>query len=192
MKYSLNLTLVATLMSVVMGSSMGYASESGVNTAILSSLEFQAPDSPQDRFYLGLNNKPLFRLVDLKGKFILLELFSMYCPICQAEAPVVNSVFSLLNEKPELASTVRMLGIGAGNTPFEVDVYRKKYQVPFPLVPDDKMTFRKAYSEEIRTPTFILVRVDEQGRLSVLFKHVGQMKEPQLYVDAVVKAVKGK
>jgi len=168
------------------------ATTGDIDRVALSKLEFQAPDNPADRSYLGITNKPLFSLSDLKGKVILMELFSMYCPICQAEAPVINTVFKFLNEKPELASAVIMLGIGTGNTPFEVDVYRKKYQVPFPLVPDDKMTFRKAYPEEIRTPTFLLAKIDEQGNVNVLFRHVGQMKDPQLYVEAVVKALSGK
>jgi peroxiredoxin len=192
MRYSIILSLFVALIFVVIGSGSGIASQSDIDAAILGKLDFQAPDSPADRSYLGLANKPLFRLADLKGKFILLELFSMYCPICQAEAPVVNSAFKLLNDKPELASKVRMLGIGAGNTPFEVEVYRKKYQVPFPLVPDDKMAFRQAYHEEIRTPTFILVRIDERGEASVLFRHIGRIKDPALYVDAVVKAMDGR
>ncbi len=192
MKHSIIMSLLAALAFVVIGSAVGEASQSDINTAILGKLDFQAPDSPADRAYLGLANNPVFRIADLKGKFVLVELFSMYCPICQAEAPVVNNVFKLLNDKPELASVVRMLGIGVGNTPFEVEVYRKKYQVPFPLAPDDKMAFRQAYPEEIRTPTFILVKIDERGEASVLFRRVGGLKDPELYIDAIVKAMDGR
>ncbi len=181
---------ISTLL--VQGWNFVCASSVDTNAEVLSKLQFQAPDNPEDRAYLGISEKRIFSLSDLKGKVVLIQIFSMYCPICQAEAPVINTAFRLLNDRPELAAKIRVLGIGAGNTPFEVDVYRRKYQVPFPLIPDDNMVFRKTSSAEIRTPTFFLVKVDEHGKCNIVSKHVGQMKDPQLYVDTIVKALDGK
>lgn len=192
MRKSLICVLILSLAHIGNGSNLFWASEADIDTRLLSKLQFQVPDNPQERSYLGITQNKLFSLSDLKGKVILIQLFSMYCPICQSEASVVNTVFKLVNEKPDLASAVRLLGIGTGNTPFEVEVYRKKYQVPFPLIPDEKITFRTVYPEEIRTPTFILVKIDQKGNCNVLLRHVGQMKDPQLYVDAIVKALRKK
>lgn len=160
-----------------------------VNSELLAGLAFQAPENPAHREYLGLAKKPEFKLSDIKAGAVLIELFSMYCPICQSEAPVVNELFDLKEQRPELKARLKVLGVGTQNTPFEVEVFRKKYGVRFPLIPDENMSFRSVCLEDIRTPTFILVALNEKGKPRVVATHVGQIKDAKAFLDTIAKQI---
>jgi hypothetical protein len=55
----------------------------------------------------------------------------------------VNDLFDLL-EKGGHADKVKLLGIGAGNSAMEVDIFRAKFEPRFPLVPDQDFTVHDA------------------------------------------------
>jgi thiol-disulfide isomerase/thioredoxin len=158
-----------------------------INPELLAGLAFEVPDNPAHREYLGLTTKPQFKLADIKGDVLLIELFSMYCPICQAEAPVVNQLYDLIEARPDLKTRLKVLGLGTQNTPFEVEVFRKKYGIRFPLIPDENMSFRSVCTEDIRTPTFVMVKLNEKGKPRVLKTHVGQIKDAKAFLDIISK-----
>ncbi len=151
----------------------------------LAALELPIPENAVDKTYLGLTGTGNFRLPRVRAQVLLIEIFSMYCPICQAEAPVVNELFQLIEGNPDTRSKVKLIGIGAGNTPFEVDVFRKKYGVKFPMFADDNMLIRKAASEDIRTPTFVALKIEAGKIVSVLPAHVGQIKDANAFLKAL-------
>ncbi len=93
----------------------------------------------------------------VKAEYLFVEVFSMYCPICQRDAPSVNALYKKVVASA-LGKRVRFLGIGVGNTPFEVDFYRKKFEVPFPLFEDPSYAYHEALGE-VGTPAFYLVDV---------------------------------
>jgi thiol-disulfide isomerase/thioredoxin len=115
--------------------------------------------------------------------FLLVEVFSMYCPICQRDAPMVNDLYERVNGS-ELGKRIRFIGIGAGNTPFEVEFYRKKYAVAFPLFDDPRYVYHKALGE-VGTPAFYLV--DRTRGLAVLLEHVGEIKNPDEFIARLEK-----
>ncbi len=59
-----------------------------------------APERDVHRQYLGLENGEPFVLGQIKADIIIIEIFSMYCPICQREAANVNTLFSLIQALP--------------------------------------------------------------------------------------------
>ncbi|NDV18495.1 redoxin domain-containing protein [Pseudodesulfovibrio sp. JC047] len=132
------------------------------------------------RQYLGVAAND-FSLSDISAELVLIEVYSMYCPICQRDAPLVNTLYATLAEK-KLDSRVKMLGIGAGNSAYEVEFYRKKFSVSFPLVPDVQYVHHKAVGE-VGTPSFYLVDLRQGRRL--LFFQEGELKE----TDGVLKAI---
>ncbi|MBM3299206.1 MAG: hypothetical protein FJY85_04565 [Deltaproteobacteria bacterium] len=87
---------------------------------------------------------------------------------------------------------VKILGIGTGNTPFEVDVFRKKYEIPFPLVPDDDMVLKRASPDQIRTPTFVIVRIEGGNRITVQGVHVGRIGNVSEFIKTLSESSRKK
>jgi len=179
--------LAGTLFSLALG-----AEAYRVDDRQLAELEFSVPDSPQAMRYLGLTGKSKFRLSHIRAGVVLVEIFSMYCPICQDEAPNVNELYNLVQRDPSLKDRVKILGIGTGNTPFEVDVFRKKYEIPFPLVPDDDMVLKRASPDQIRTPTFVIVRIEGGNRITVQGVHVGRIGNVSEFIKTLSESSRKK
>ena len=98
-------------------------------------INLPVPMDPEERNYLGLSGSGFFKIPQIKAKAVIIEFFSMYCPICQKDAPGVNDLYRLIEKNPDIKNKVKLIGIGAGNSPYEVGVYKKTYDVPFPLFP---------------------------------------------------------
>lgn len=132
------------------------------------------PDATQ-KDYLGLSGNGPWALRDVQAEFICIEVFSMYCPHCQAEAPSVNELFDWLHAS-EAGKSMKMLGIGAGNSPFEVDFFQKKYGVAMPLFADETLVQHRAMGRP-GTPHFFLLQRDGAG-FRTLYSKTGRMKSP--------------
>ncbi len=97
------------------------------------SFNLPVPGSAEERSYLGLDENQTFTLEQIGADIVILQIFSMYCPICQREASKINAMYERVTSDSEMSRRIRFIGIGAGNSAFEVDFYKKTYQVPFPL-----------------------------------------------------------
>lgn len=186
MKLIKTVFVVATMIQLALVTGAACAAAPTVDEATISGLKWPVPTNVSERDYLGLSAKKAFALQEIQAQIVLVELFSMYCPICQAEAPLVNELFDLIESGADSRGKVKLIGIGTGNTPFEVDVFKKKYGVKFPMVADDTMAVRKALSEEIRTPTFLVLKVGADKRISVAGVHVGKIKDAKTFLKAVL------
>ena len=113
-----------------------------------------APEDEKLRSYLGLPAKETFRLEDIQADLLIVEFFDMYCPHCQREAPNVNRLYRRIAQDPGLHGRVKLIGIGVGNTRYEVDLFAKTFAVPFPLFPDRERHFVRQLDVR-QTPTFV-------------------------------------
>ena len=114
------------------------------------------PENEQHRQYLGLTTDPgeMFKVSDIKADLLIIELFSMYCPYCQKEAPLVNELHQKMNKNETKGLSIKIIGLGASNSQFEVEHFAQTYGVEFPLFPDKDMSMYKALGGE-GTPGFI-------------------------------------
>jgi len=158
-----------------------------VNADILADLNFNSPENLADKKYLGLSDGKNFKLPQVKARLLIIQIFSMYCPICQRDAHAVNELHDLIQKVPGLRDEVKMLGVGTGNTPYEVNVFREKFKVAFPLIPDDNFAIQKALSDEIRTPTFVLVKPTAAGKLEIVLTKVGEIKESGEFLKKIME-----
>jgi thiol-disulfide isomerase/thioredoxin len=154
---------------------------------VLPDIELAGPVPEKAAAALGLaKGRAAFRLSEIKAKFVLIEIFSMYCPYCQAEAPALNRLHALLGKSPQ-GKDIRLIGIGAGNSAYEVDFFRQNYAVSFPLFADGDYRVHKIVGE-VGTPAFILVRnAPEAGKLKVLLFQEGAFKTPEAFLGQVLR-----
>ena len=141
---------------------------------VVSVFELPAPSDDAARNYLGISGEEPFTLSEITAPIVIVEIFNMYCPHCQKEAPQVNELYQLLKEDPKLDSRMKLIGIAMGNTPLEVDLFREKYSVLFPLFPDQDMAIGKALGV-IATPTFVGLKANEDGTFHMFYSKSGRM-----------------
>jgi thiol-disulfide isomerase/thioredoxin len=145
------------------------------------------PENPDERNYLGLSGTGLFKIPQIKAKVVIVEIFSMYCPICQKDAPGVNELYRLIEKNPDIKNKVKLIGIGAGNSPYEVEVYKKTYDVPFPLFPDKDFVIHKACGE-VRTPYYMVVKMNDDGTHQIVRSQLGDYPGAEKFLEQMVKA----
>ena len=152
-----------------------------------SAFSFRSLKTTLKKNILDCQGQGTFSLSQLKAATLIIEVFSMYCPHCQREAPIVNELHGLIEKDASLKKGVRLVGIGIGNTPFEVEVFREKFKVPFPLFADDSFQLQKVSKDRFRTPTFIVAGIRPHGGFKILDVHVGHIKDLAKYLENVKK-----
>lgn len=91
------------------------------------------PENESNREYLGLCGKQeTTTLGRIGAEVLIVEIFSMYCPHCQKHAPKANELFHAIEGSDKYRGRIKLIGIGVGNSAFEVDIFRQKYAPPFP------------------------------------------------------------
>ena len=124
----------------------------------------------------------------IQGRLLIIEIFSMYCPHCQREAPAVNRLYQAIEASPSLRGQVKLIGIGVGNSEFEINHFRNHYQIEFPLFPDEDFKVHQDLGE-VRTPFFIIVALDPDRRGTVLWTGAGNVEPREAFVARLEKLV---
>ncbi|MGD8366373.1 MAG: redoxin domain-containing protein [Desulfobacterales bacterium] len=140
------------------------------------------PERADHLAYLGLSGSQSFAVSQIQAETLVIEIFNMYCPHCQREAPAVNAFYSRIEKTPALKGKIKVIGIGVGNSPFEVDHFRKVYQVPFPLFPDGDYAIHKRLGE-VRTPYFFGLKLGKSGPARVFYSQLGGAKSAEKLLE---------
>jgi peroxiredoxin len=144
------------------------------------------PSDPALRHYLGVKEGDTFTVDAMAAEVVVVEIFNMYCPFCQREADHVNGLFTLVNGRDDLNRRLKIIGIGVGNSTYEVDYYRRSYSVAFPLFPDkDFLIYEKV--GKVRTPHFFILQRDAHRRFRVAFGHSGGFETPEAFLAEIVE-----
>ena len=144
------------------------------------------PQDARAQSYLGLSGTGQFTIAQIEAKVVIIQIFSMYCPVCQKEAFRVNKLYRTIQKRKDLKDKIKMIGIGTGNSPFEVGFFRKKYEVPFPLFPDENLSIHEILGE-LRTPYFIGVKINRDGSDEVFYSRLGQFNDPNSFLKRIVE-----
>lgn len=178
--------MVALSLSLVAPSVHGQSAKD-VETKPLPILELPVPESETERSYLGLGGTGTFSLEQIKAPLLLIEVFSFYCPHCHNLAPRVNEVYQAIEARPDLKGRIKMIGIGIGNSAYEVKLFKEKFKALFPCFPDQDM--KKSFLLWIPgTPTFIGAKRDEKGSFQRVFFKPGTFPDATQFLADFLKA----
>ena len=144
------------------------------------------PQQASEKAYLGIAETEHFNIKKIKAPLVIIEIFSMYCPFCQKEAPLINELYEFIQSKPVLKDKIKIIGIGAGNTQFEVDFFKSEYSIPFPLLPDESFSVHKAVGE-VRTPYFFVLQIKPDGTNEIIYSKAGSIQDPKAFLELIVK-----
>ena len=144
---------------------------------------------PQDeagKSYLGLTGSENFKLGQIPAQVLIIEVFSFYCPHCQHAAPQVNELYREIQGRPDLKAKLKMIGIGVGNSPYEVNAFREKYKVPFPLFSDQRMEVAGMLGVK-GTPTFIGVNLPGKGAPEQFYFGEGGFQDARQFLSEIIR-----
>jgi len=182
------LTILVIFLSVFHFHALTSAETKPMGFAIpFPNLTFNQPLTKKEQTYLEIPKKKGFSFREIKGDLILVEFISTYCVNCQRQAPIFTELYSSIEKDPKLKGKVKMIGIAAGNTPKEVESFKKEYQITYPIFSDARFDAHMAVGGP-RTPFTLWVRRDGQGNGVVVSTHLG-LTESAENVLAETKAV---
>jgi protein-disulfide isomerase len=160
-------------------------SEPGSNTT-LSAVELPMPGNEQEKSYLGLTGSGNFTIGQIKAQVLIIEVYSFYCPHCQRSAAQVNELYRKIQERPDIKEKIKMIGIAVTNGTYEVDSYRERYKVPFPLIPDQSMDISQKFGVK-GTPTFIGFTVNGKGSPERFYFREGGFEDTEQFLAKIVE-----
>jgi thiol-disulfide isomerase/thioredoxin len=153
----------------------------------LPELVLPVPQDISQKTYLGLTSNDTFQIPEIEASVLIIQILSMYCPHCQREAPRINAFYNKIENDPALKGKVKIIGIGVGNSAFEINFFRKKYGVPFPLFPDPDFVFHKKIGE-VRTPYFFGVHLTGPEAGSVFYSQLGGPDDAIEFLEKLLKS----
>lgn len=158
---------------------------------LFPAIVLNAPPILDQQKYLGLSKATTFTIPQIKAEIVIVEIFSMYCPYCQAEAPSLNELYHKIQNNSSLKGRCKIIGIGAGNTTFEVDHFRNTYNIPFPLFPDDDFAIHKKIGN-VRTPYFFVIGIRKEGTPRILYTHQGRLQNHDQFINMLLQHTESK
>lgn len=184
-KIKITFFLAVIFHSCILGSQTLLSAECPQKGDVFPDIALSTPKDMHERSYLGLKETTHFTIPDINAEVVIVEIFSMYCPYCQKEAPLLNELFNMINKSQDIKDKIKILGIGAGNTPFEVQVFRDTYSIPFPLISDESFSVHKVIGE-VRTPYFFVIKNNPGGSPTIIYSKVGTIKEPETFLELIL------
>jgi peroxiredoxin len=156
-------------------------------SAAVAQIRLPVPADARVREYLGLKqDSDKFSLSQVDADILIIEIFNMYCPYCQLHAPMANKFYQLIQGRKDLAGRIKLIGIGIGNSPYEVDIFRKKFSVQFPLFDDKNSAVLNALTG-IRTPHYFAIKKGIGSSIDVFLSRPGPYSDDQAFLDSVMK-----
>ena len=172
--------LIVACTSIFLQSSGAFCADLG---EIESTVKFAlpAPDSAQTQTYLGLDAMKQFKVSDIRAKIVVIEFMSAGCPHCQANAPIMNDIYKMIQADSGLAD-VKVIAIAIADDKTGVETFKKQFKTPFPILLDENREIMRTTGIKT-TPTTMVVSTQDA---KVLFTHAGEIPD----ADAFVKQVK--
>ena len=147
------------------------------------------PLSQTDKKYLGLGEKKTFSFDEIKPDLIVIKYLNTNCSYCIKLLPVFNEIYQTIEQDSTLDGKIRIIGISTGDTLAEVEDFKRKHRIPYPILPDPEFKAHKAVGEP-RVPFIVVARKDKLNRWVVATVHVGLIFSAENFIGEL-KAILG-
>ena len=175
------------LLSFVLSGPAFAAGSTPVKGGTLPAIRLPIPGDSDEKTYLGLSGEGFFEIPQIKAEGVLIKVFNLYCPICQSSALAMAKLYRQIENNPDLKNKIKLIGIGAGNTPTEIEVFKQTHNIPFPIFPDEDLTIHNLLGE-VRIPSFIAIRMEKDGSHKIVHTHLGGLGDTTLFLALMVEA----
>jgi len=145
--------------------------------------------SQTEKTYLGVGEKKIFCVDEIKSDLIVIKYLNTNCSYCIKLLPVFNEIYQTLGQESTLNGKIRIIGISTGDTLTEVEDFKTKHTIPYPIVPDPEFKAHKAVGEP-RVPFIVVARKDKLNRWVVATVHVGLIFSAENFIGEL-KAILG-
>ena len=110
MKKKMMLCTAAAIVLFLATSSGVWAGVPPPEGGVLPDFTLATPRDSGERDYLKLSFiSQSFRIPELETQVAIIEIFSMYCPYCQAEAPNVNRLYDIIEGNPRFKGKIKII-----------------------------------------------------------------------------------
>jgi len=151
-------------------------------------ISLPVPKDSEEKIYLGLSSRDgFFKIHQVQAQVILIKIFNLYCPICQSTASAMVELHNQIENHPDFKGKIKLIGIGAGNSQSEIDVFKQKNNIRFPVFPDQDFSIHKALGE-VRIPFFIAIRINRDRSHEIVHTHLGGLTDIQGLLDLMYDA----
>jgi len=175
------------LLSLALGGPAFASGSTPVRGGKLPALRLPIPTDSDEKIYLGLSGEGFFDIPQIKAEGVLIKIFNIYCPVCQSSALAMAKLYRQIENNPDLKNKIKLIGIGAGNTPTEIEAFKQTHNIPFPIFPDEDLTIHNSLGE-VRIPSFIAIRIEKDGSHEIVHTHLGGLTDTTPFLALMVEA----
>jgi peroxiredoxin len=134
--------------------------------------------------YLGAQGKEQVPLSKIEAQGLIISVYSLYCPPCNRGAGRLNSLYRIMGER---GIPVKIIGLAAGNSTAEVETYRDRHDVPFPLFKDPEYAMHEA-TGDLPVPAFYVVSL-KGAQPTVARSRVGEVADEEEFLAEALTAL---
>jgi hypothetical protein len=134
---------------------------------------------------LGVIRKSNFSFREVSAPFTIIEVFNTYCVSCPKNVPILNKLYSAIENDPKLKGKVKLITIAVGNNQNEVKDYTNLHKVIYPILTDLNFSIHRSLGSP-RVPFAIFVKRNAKGKDIVADIHSGIFES----FDEVMKMIR--
>jgi hypothetical protein len=164
-----------------------YGASNAEASEAYATVQLEKPSSQEAIEYLGLTGENnTFVLEEIRATVLVIEVFSVHCRHCLGAAKHFQGLYKLIQEKG-LSGSIKIIGVGMENSDPDLNSYRKKFGVVFPLIADlGNKAYRILETNKVAIPHFLVLRRDDNGRFKTVYSKSRETRKAQDLFQAIV------
>jgi peroxiredoxin len=125
-----------------------------------------------DSAYLRTKDTKNISLSQIPAKLIVVEFFSVFCPVCQVNAPFLNRLYHVIRNDQTLDKDIKVIGIVFVGKTNEIVMFKEKFKVEYPLFEDSRGEIQSRTKVNYVPLTLV---IDKNGK--IIMSHPGMLKD---------------